>query len=217
MEFLLNPTTFKLAGLGGVLIGILAVIIPGLVYQGTKGEKFSFLNHYISELGEVGVSKLAWVFNAGMILAGLCIVIGFSSLGLLLPGFWAKVGLLFGVITGLALLMVGVFSMNKMKGHMVSAVTFFRAGLLMVSFFSVAIILQQNEAALLPRWVGLVGAIPVLAFGIFLGLMWSVRKEDRETLSTEDLERPRIWRFAISEWSIFFSLIFWILIVALAI
>lgn len=217
MEFLTNPTTFKLAGLAGVFLGVMAVIIPGLAYKGTKGENYSFLNHYISELGEVGVSKLAWVFNLGMIFCGLCIVMGFTSLGLLLEGFWAKAGLVLGITTGLALTMVGFFPMNKMKGHMVSAITFFRAGLLMVSFFSVAIILQQNDAALMARWVGLVGAVPVLAFGIFLGLMWSVRKEDRETLSTEGLERPRVWKFAISEWSIFFSLIFWILIVALAV
>lgn len=215
MEFFARPELFKYFGLVGVLIGLIGVIVPSLVYRGTKGEKYSFLNHYISELGETGVSKLAWVFNLGMILSGICIIVASLSLGLVLPGFWAKAGLVLGVASGAALSLVGVFPMNKMERHFKAAVAFFRGGLLMVLFFSLAIVLQSGENPLLPRELGLLGMIPVLAFGVFIGLMWSVRNQDHEALDTAGLERPKVWKFAISEWSIYFSFVVWILVVAL--
>ncbi|HBO34305.1 MAG TPA: hypothetical protein DD636_06160 [Anaerolineaceae bacterium] len=217
MDFFAQPELFKFTSLTGVFIGLIGVIVPSLVYRGTKGEKYSFLNHYISELGETGVSKLDWVFNLGMMLAGICIVIVSLSLGLVLPGFWAKAGLVLGVATGIALSMVGVFPMNKIKYHTIAAVAFFRGGLLMVLLFSLAIVLQSSENPLVPRALGLVGMVPVLAFGMFLGLMWSVRKEDRETLDTNELVRPKVWKFAVSEWSIYFSFVLWILVLALAV
>jgi len=62
----------------------------------------------------------------------------------------------------------------------------------------------------------LVGMIPVLAFGFFIGLMWSVRKENKEALDTTEFERPHVWKFAIAEWSILYSFVFWILVIALA-
>jgi len=215
MEFFARPEMFKFAGLAGVIIGLIGVIVPSLVYRGTKGEKYSFLNHYISELGETGVSRLAWVFNLGMILSGVCIIVASLSLGLVLPGFWAKAGLVLGVASGAALSLVGVFPMNKMERHFKAAVAFFRGGLLMVLFFSLAIVLQSGENPLLPTELGLLGMIPVLAFGVFIGLMWSVRNQDHEALDTAGLERPKVWKFAISEWSIYFSFVVWILVVAL--
>ena len=216
MNFIAQSPTFKLAGMVGVIVGVIGVTIPSLVYRGTEGEKYSFLNHYISELGETGVSRLSWMFNLGMILAGLSIMLASLSLGIILPGFWAKAGLLLGVIAGFALCMVGVFPMNKIKPHSVSAIAFFRAGLLMVLFFSLAMVLQGGENPAVPRWLGLVGVIPLLAFGIFLGLNWSVRSEDRDTLDTTGFVRPQVWKFAVSEWSILFAMILWILVLALA-
>ncbi len=216
MNFLAQSSTFKLAGLVGVIVGVIGVTIPSLLYRGTEGEKYSFLNHYISELGETGVSRLSWMFNLAMILAGLGIMLASLSLGMILPGFWAKAGLLLGVIAGFALSMVGAFPMNQIKLHSIAAIAFFRAGLLMVLFFSLAIGSQSGQDPLVSRWLGLVGLIPVLAFAVFLGLMWSVHKQDQEALDTAGLERPRVWKFAVAEWSIFFSMIIWILVLALA-
>ena len=217
MNLLANPTTLKIAGLIGVFFGLIGGMVPSLSRRGTQNQRYTCLHHLISELGEVSVSRLAWVFNLGMILAGLCIVIASLSLGLTLTGFWAKAGMLLGIITGTALSLVGVFPMDKMKEHIVVAVAFFRGGFLMVLLFSLALVLQNAESQVVPRALGLVGMIPVLAFGVFLGLMWSVRDQDQHTLDTADKTRPRVSKFAISEWSIFFAFILWILVLALSI
>ena len=50
-------------GIGGSLLITACMVITGLAYRGRQGEKYSIFNHFISELGEVGVSKAAAVFN----------------------------------------------------------------------------------------------------------------------------------------------------------
>jgi len=217
MNFLARPETLISAGIVGVIVGLIGVTVPSRVYIGTRGQKYSFLNHYISELGEIGVSRFAWVFNLGMILAGICTVIVSLSLGLMLTGFWAKAGLVFGVATGISLSLVGVFPMSNMKPHVLAATAFFRSGLLMFLFFSLAIVLQAGKNPVVPRATGLVGIIPVLSFGVFLGLMWPMRNQNREPLDAAGLNRPRAWKLCISEWSIFFAFIFWILVIAVVI
>jgi len=217
LEWLSDLTVFRITGLIGVFSGLLGVILPGLVYRGKDGEKYSFLNHFISELGERGVSRWAWIFNLSIFFSGLAVVLGTISLGLGLPGFLAKLGILFGVVTGVGLMMVGIFPMDNIKPHTTAAIIFFRGGLLMVSAFSLAILFPPQDEALVSRFYGLVGLIPVAAFASFLGLMWNVRDKGDEPLSTEELKRPKVWKFAISEWSVYFSIILWILVLSLGI
>ena len=52
-----------ICGFLGPAIMILGSLITAILYHGKKGGSYSILNHYISKLGEVGVSRLAPVFN----------------------------------------------------------------------------------------------------------------------------------------------------------
>lgn len=217
VEWLSDLSVFRIAGFLGVFFGLLGVILPGIVYRGKDGEKYSFLNHYISELGERGISRWAWIFNLSIFLCGLALLIGTVSLGLGLPGIWAKLGILFGVVTGLGLMMVGIFPMDNIKPHATAAITFFRGGLLMVLAFSLSLLFPPQNQGLFSRGLGLVGLIPVAAFGYFLWLMWTVRDKVDQTLSTEDFLRPKVWKLSISEWTVFFSIILWILALSLGI
>lgn len=47
VDYLADPNLFKIVGMLGVTLGLIRVILPSLVYRGTKGEKYSFLTHYI--------------------------------------------------------------------------------------------------------------------------------------------------------------------------
>ncbi len=66
------PKKRTIAAWGFAATGVLVVgaLIPALSYRGKAGEPYSFLNHFISELGERGVSALAPVFNASLVLGG---------------------------------------------------------------------------------------------------------------------------------------------------
>ena len=135
-----NSTHFF--GFSGTGLIILAVLFPILLYRGKRGERFSMLNHFISELGEVGVSRAAGVFNAGMGLAGLVMLPYVVGLGLAFGSLLGWLGSIAGIIAVLGVAAVGVFPINYIKLHAIAAVTYFRAGLVMVFFFGLAIFFQ---------------------------------------------------------------------------
>ena len=217
MNMITNPILFKVAGLLGCLLSVAGALIAGSVYRGKQGEPYSVLNHFISELGERGVSQRAWAFNWGLILCGILLLPATLNLGLTLPGLWAKIGMVFGVITALSLSLVGVFSMDRLKPHGIAAVTFFRAGLLMVLFFTLAIAFQPQDNQVFPRLLALAGIPAIAAFATFLVMMSLIHKTHDQPLEPLAQSRPRVWKMAISEWAIFVTIVFWFLMAALAI
>jgi hypothetical membrane protein len=216
MAFLANPIWFKLLGFAGAAIALLGSVIAGAAYRGKAGERYSPFNHFISELGEEGVSQLAPVFNISLFLSGLALLLATLSLGLLLPGFLAKLGLAAGVVSAVSLALVGVFPMNKMNPHGKAAVTYFRTGLAMVALFSLAIAFQPDAGAVLSHGVALAGVPTVLSFGSFLVLVGrEYRNGEENPLKTENAPRPRFWLLAAVEWSIFVTLLLWFGLIAL--
>lgn len=217
MNFITRLILFKVAGLLGCVLSVAGVWIASNAYRGKQGEAYSPLNHFISELGERGVSKRAWAFNWGLILCGVLLLPATLNLGLILPGLWAKLGMVFGVVTALSLSLVGVFSMDRLKPHGMVAATFFRAGLLMVFFFTLAIAFQPQDNQVFSRLLALSGVPAIVAFTTFLLMMGQVRKTKEQAPEPVEQTRPRVWKMAIAEWAIFVSIVFWFLMAALAI
>lgn len=214
LAFLKNPAFFQILSLAGALSAVLGALVSGLAYRGRQGERYSPLTHFISELGEVGVSRLAMLFNLGLILCGLCLLPACISLGLLLPGIWSKLGMLAGVVTTLSIALVGVFPMNKMTPHTRAAVTYFRMGLVMVIFFTLAILFQPRNLPLLSRWLGLAGLPAVLAYTFFLLYSRVSYSPSNNALDPQDFLRPRFWGVAAAEWAVFLTTIPWLLAIA---
>ena len=199
----------------GSLIILTGTIISMIPYRDRNGERYSMLNHFISELGEEGVSRRAWAFNWGLIVCGLCLLPACVSLGLLLPGVWAKLGLAAGIVTAVSIALVGVFPMNKLTPHIRAAVTYFRFGLVMVLFFTIAIAAQPETPPLLPRLIALGGLPAVASYAYFLLYSRVSYAAPENPLDTKlQKARPRVWRMAAAEWAIFVTTVPWFLAVA---
>jgi hypothetical membrane protein len=214
-EFLKNPTFFQLVSSAGALFAVLGSIVAGAAYRGRLGEPYSPFNHFISELGEVDVSKTAWAFNAGLILSGLCLLPACISLGLLIPGVWSAVGMLAGIVSAVSLALVGVFPMNRPTPHIRAAVTYFRLGLVMVFSFTLAIALQPETQLVLPRLFSLAGLPAILAFTYFLVYSRVSYAAPQNPLSPLETARPQVWTMAVAEWAIFLTTVPWLLVIAL--
>lgn len=215
VEFLKNPAVFQYLSFAGTLSAILGSIISAAAYRGKLGESYSPLNHFISELGETDVSRLAWVFNLGLILCGLCLLPACISLGLILDGVWSKLGMVAGAIAAISLALVGVYPMNKLTPHIRAAVMYFRLGLVMVFCFTLAIAFPPAASPVLPRLLGLAGIPAVLAFTYFLLFSRIRYNAPEDSLSPLETERPRIWGTAVAEWAIFLTTVPWFLAIAL--
>jgi hypothetical membrane protein len=204
--------------MAGTSLSIAAILITAIRYRGKVGERYSPLNHFISELGEVGVSPAAWVFNIGLILSGLAITPFILSLGSSLDSLLGWIGTGCGVVAALGVTAVGIFPMNHLKSHSYAAMAFFRAGLLMVCFFGLAILFQPAERVVVPRLANLFSLLAAAAFASFL-FMPVIHKPETPTSDMLDPnvvpERPRFWSLAFLEWLVFFTTILWIFGLAL--
>jgi hypothetical membrane protein len=192
-------------------------LIAGIVYRGKEGEAYSPFNHFISELGETGVSIFAWAFNIGLMISGVSLIFGSISLGLILPGVMAKLGMAAGIISSVGLFFLGVFPMNNIKPHTTAAMIYFRGGRSMVILFTLAIALQSGETFVLPRAYSLAGLPAILSFGGFLFMTRKavIQEQTENPLSTDNVKRPTMWPIAILEWSIYVTILLWFVVLSI--
>jgi hypothetical membrane protein len=203
----------RIFGFSGTGLIVLAVIFPIFLYRGKRGERYSMLNHFISELGEVGVSRAARVFNLGLLLAGLLMLPYVIGLGIAFGSILGWLGTIAGIIAVLGVAAVGVFPMNNVQSHTTAALTYFRSGLVMVFFFGLAIFFQPAGRAIVPQAANALSLLAFLAYGAFL--VWPLlRKKEQKPTDIldpqQEPERPRVWALPTLEWLVFFSTIAWL-------
>ncbi len=205
-------------GLTGALLVSLCSLVTGLFYRGLNGEPYSLLNHFISELGEVGVSPLAWLFNLGLIAGGLLFIPFSLGLGLTLSGWLSKAGMIAGLAAAFSLSGVGFFPMNNLPPHITAAQTYFRTGLATIVLFGLAILLQPKEHIALDRRVNLASLVAAACYASFiLYSSFTPMPGGADALGVSfQSGRPFIWPLAVMEWAVFFSTILWFAAVALA-
>jgi len=180
----------KLTQLSGMLtlaapaVGTVSAV---LAYRGKHGEPYSPVNQYVSELGELGVSGHAPLFNASLMLAGLALA-GFAlGLGLLLRSHWAYLGAALGAQAGIACVMVGVLPMNDPWVHNLFAACCLNGILATITLLSLAIWIDQQRR--LPRWLVVPGLLPMVSLAVLVSL-------------------PNLFPFL--EWCVLFTVAAWI-------
>jgi hypothetical membrane protein len=211
---------FKYFGILASLITIIALVFPMPWYSGRNGERYSVLNHFVSELGEVGVSKAARVFNGGLILAGALFVPFIIGLGISMGNGWAKLGMVLGVWTAVSLILVGVFPMDKLEPHVRATLSFFNGGWLAIILFTLSVWTQPAGMQVLPRsmvWFGLLCTAVYSAF-LLVGLRSPSDEKIADFLRPNlAKERPNVWLKPLIEWLVVILSILWYLSTALLI
>lgn len=131
-------------GIFGASLVLLGVAISALFYVGRMDEPFTFRNHFVSELGEVGVSELAVVFNTGLFVGGLSLTVFLLGLAWLIKTRlgWVFAGL--ALITGISGTLVGAFPMNNLAPHITVAMSFFNMGQIMMLAFSIYLLFNKH-------------------------------------------------------------------------
>ena len=187
-------------------------LTTALAYRGSSGEAFSILNHYISELGQVGVSQLALLFNICLIVGGLLMAAFMLELGLYIRTKLGYVAAAVGIFSGISCSLVGVFPMNNLATHVPVAFAFFYSGLATIVLFTVVTIADKQEK--LPKWLVVFGIMGAISFAGFLAVPHLTRMTHTQTLNAHIVDRPAISVITILEWSILFTFMLWILLVS---
>lgn len=202
--------------LAGSLIILGSSFIAILAYRGKNNERYSITRFFVSELGEVGVSKLAWLFNGGLILGSFLLFLMMPGVGISLGNVWGYIGAFIGMIAAGGSLFVGIFPMNQIKPHTKAAMIYFRAGLATVFLFSIAILAQPAETRTIPLYTLVIGVIAFFAYSSFLVQIGkSVKNQQDNAFDTSEIHSRRaFWWMPFLEWMVVIFTILWFLIIS---
>jgi hypothetical membrane protein len=170
----MNDKLKKILGIeNGPILGIVAtaillagLIIPQFAFTGPNptNERYSMLDHFISELGWQGISEWAIVFNVCLIVGALMFVpFALYTKKQMNNKYW-RVGSICGVISAIACSFIGVFPMNLLTiiPHTIVAMTFFLGSVVMLMLFSIALLLEKNP--LIPKYFAIGGILLLIFF-----------------------------------------------------
>lgn len=192
-----------LLGIVGTVTLTVAMTVAAVAYEGSAGERYSLLNHWISELGEVANSELALLFNAGLVAGGLALAAFMVGLGRIVGHGWGGAIAVAGAVAGIAGALVGVFPMDQPQAHALVALTFFLAAPLAIGLFTAwLVVLRPDDVPRSLIWPGLFTMAAAAAFLtlLFLG--------DSDGLAAPE-ERPGAWPVAILEWLVLIGILAW--------
>ncbi|HMF30843.1 MAG TPA: DUF998 domain-containing protein [Candidatus Lokiarchaeia archaeon] len=195
------------------LVGVLACIQG---FSGMKQEPFSFLNHFISELGDPRFAKHKTLFAVTMIATGILMVPFILGLGLTFNSTLGNVVMGLGLFCVISCVLVGFFPEHKVKTHFAVSGCFFVGMILLIISFTITIALEPTPA--FPTWVILAS---IVALGVISSFIidtvilpkWELNMTN-EPWAWEN-GRPRFWLNPFLEWWAFFALVGWLLMVVI--
>lgn len=193
---------------GGSVIGV-GSIVTALAYRGADGTRYSPLNQFVSELGELAQSDLARVFNLSLIVGGVCFVVFMAGLAVSRPGILRTIAGVVGIAAGLGGSFVGVFPMDYPEQHIVAASTFFNLGWIAVGLASLDFVVRRDPR--FPRWLAVVGFGTVVAFLAFLRELGAATSAAGGLLTPDTI--PEVWTVPTLEWLTIVGIVGWVLLV----
>jgi hypothetical membrane protein len=202
----------KLGSICGVLgpsIVFLGILISAVGYHGVQGQRYSPLNHFVSELGEIGVSDLAVVFNISLIIGGVLNAVFIFVLAKGIRGWLryplAALGLAAAICGGL----VGVFPMDRLDQHIIVALGFFNLGQLAALAFSLVFLFGKNHPY--PRWLSIPGFLNTGAFLAFNNFPSQIEEgvDFRQGMDGLLTNRPDFIPLALLEWVVILGILIW--------
>jgi hypothetical protein len=197
-----------LGSVGVILLGMLAAAIP---YRGYAGEGYSPLTHFISELGEIAASRLAWAFNLGIVLGGIGLGAFLLLLADRLGGRFRIALVVIGAVAGVSGTLVGVFPMDYLATHRVVSDVFFVTGWLVAGIFSLWLVAAPRPD--FSRWLLVPGAAVVVVFLTFIAVYTTYRPADPEARIL--VRSDGIWTVPFLEWASLLSLLVWFVCVSI--
>jgi hypothetical membrane protein len=208
----LVPLVPLVAGIAGPAVVGGCAAVTALAYRGTAGQPYSPLSHWISELGEEGVSNLAAVFNGGALVGGACLSALMVSLARARGGRLARVYGRIGAVAGIAGSLVGLFPMNRILPHAIVSTSFFNLTALAIALASIDFAARPDgRFGAVQAGLGAVSSAAFLVFGVVA--LEAIREQGLAALEPP-IVREEISLLTTLEWAALLSIMAWVVATA---
>lgn len=200
------------AGLGGPVVVAASALATAAAYRGRDGRPYSPVNHWISELGEEGVSRLAPLFNAAVFIGGVSLATFMASLAAVRRGPLARAYGFAGLVGGVAGALVGVFPINRVAPHGITSGVFFNLSVAAIALASVDFATRPDER--FGRAQAGIGALSTLAFvGFAVTTAAAIRAMGLEALDPPEDRDDVSWMTTL-EWATLLGIMAWVVATA---
>ena len=135
------------------------------------------------------------------------------GLGLYIHTKLGYVASAFGIFSCISCSLVGVFPMNNLSIHTAVSYSFFYSGLVAIALFNLVIIFDKQNK--LSKWLLIPGIITVASFASFFIIPYITSSTHVQTLNPHRFVRPYIRLKTILEWSVFFTVISWFVLMSI--
>jgi len=199
-----------IAGIFACLTLYSSIAISAYSFKGLQGQSFSLLNHFISDLGNFNLSSNFNLFNAGVVLAGIGFGVFAYGCDGLIHSKLAKASVVIAIIASVLLMGVGLVPTTAGPLHLIIALSFFILMTLGLALYSLCI--WQTSNSPFPKSSALYGLLSPISLFIFM-----LMPKDLLALEEEQgalFDRPDFWGLAFSEWTVFFFLTSWVLVIS---
>ncbi|MFX0102959.1 MAG: DUF998 domain-containing protein [Candidatus Hodarchaeota archaeon] len=216
-DFIQKNTSYF--GIIGSLVILISSFFSGLAYKGrTPDQPYTIFTYFISELGEIGISELAWLFNVGLLVGGSVLFFFILGLQLNYPSKLGVLAMIIGCYAAISGALVGVFSMdlNDIPPHGITALGFFFGGMIAVLLFSLIILFDKSKR--IPKIYSILGFMSTLFFALFIISIFSINVVDFDfdKIMSGGISRPDVfWTLPFFEWGVLISVLAWIILISI--
>ena len=196
--------------IGSTAVILAGALATGLGYSGPAGETYSPLNHFISELGQLSQSRLAPVYNAGIVVGALGLGLFLAILSRHLTGRFRPAMMTAAMVAGTSGMLTGLLPMDTEAVHRAVSAIFFLTGWSVAAIFSAWLLGQPRRG--FSRWLLLPGLGCIPFFGAFVTIYATYRPADPYA---PILDRSAIWSLPLLEWAALLSLLGWVVALSL--
>ena len=204
-----------LMGLVGIAIIVVSVLLTALEFSGPNGTAYSMLNRKISTLGKPQFSGWATLFNRGLQVGGVCLMVFIVALGFYVKCRAMLVVTLAGVVMASGVVLVGVCPVTEPQCHKVAAQITFFSGAVTTTAFTVALLWGKPDK--LSRWLAVPSGMASLAFVAFAVILYSLYEHPQQVFinGPPGDKRPYLWLPSLLEWLVFAIVVVWLLTLVL--
>lgn len=193
------------SALAGTVILAAGSVQSILSYNQSHPSRYSFTNHFVSELGWSESSQASALFNGGLIAVNLAFLPMVILIGRNIGTRLGYLAMFSGICTLLAGVGVGIWPLDHLQPHLIAAIAFFWAYLVTVFLFTLAYCPRwNNKPSRAMVFVGTLCCLIAIAF-----LAFPKQSAVKALQQLDSFQRPQLWWLALLEWGVVFSALLW--------